>query len=401
MVLNEPPQIAQTLRGLHGGRFSTDLLVHVMEFILWRGPDCGWRLGGERVCGEVGGENDNTTDARALFSTARVPPESMALLRGEGLTAEWARAAAAANEEAMMEEVARKFGGMAKKWNEEAAKNLAASTGVADAGVSFVEGEQVTLVDLSVLELNGMRAQVLGSLTKAGRYPVLVEEGVKKGAKITVKPEKIKRLEAAMSGAGGTRFISSDERLHAVAAAAAAGDAPPAPPAAPPAALAAGGAASSALRTPRMVLVAYALALKLDPQCLRMETHVEGATNGRRLVSNGPLSTDKTQQLHATLEKLMPATATDGADEGGCLFLHGYCKFLKSRHNQNMCERCGKLDVTSKCTKCKTVSYCSRECQSADLKEHKSMCKRVTAAAGKSAGGAGAGKSKSKKKKRR
>jgi hypothetical protein len=66
---------------------------------------------------------------------------------------------------------------------------------------TFVKGDQVVLADLSVLELNGMRAQVLGSLTKNGRYPVLVLEGDKKGAKITVKPEKIKRWEAAMSGA--------------------------------------------------------------------------------------------------------------------------------------------------------------------------------------------------------
>jgi Ca2+-binding EF-hand superfamily protein len=110
------------------------------------------------------------------------------------------------------EQAKKEGGGIEEAAKDDAAKDegAAASAGVADAvtlvggddGVTFVEGDQVVLADLSVLELNGMRAQVLGSLTKNGRCPVLVLEGDKKGAKITVKPEKIKRWEAAMSGAG-------------------------------------------------------------------------------------------------------------------------------------------------------------------------------------------------------
>ena len=45
-----------------------------------------------------------------------------------------------------------------------------------------------------------------------------------------------------------------------------------------------------------------------------------------------------------------------------------------SSDDRNCCG-CGKAAVKlMKCSKCKTVSYCSRECQVADWKEHKKVC---------------------------
>ena len=44
------------------------------------------------------------------------------------------------------------------------------------------------------------------------------------------------------------------------------------------------------------------------------------------------------------------------------------------------CYRCGKDDVPlKKCSACKYVSYCGRECQKADWKSHKEVCKQKAA----------------------
>ena len=43
------------------------------------------------------------------------------------------------------------------------------------------------------------------------------------------------------------------------------------------------------------------------------------------------------------------------------------------------CEKCGsRLKILSKCSGCRTVSYCSRECQRRDWKKHKVQCKQVS-----------------------
>jgi DNA-binding beta-propeller fold protein YncE len=62
-------------------------------------------------------------------------------------------------------------------------------------GGGYAENDIVVLADLSIDALNGQRAQVLGGMSEKGRYPVLVREGAKRGAKIMVKPEKMQRWE--------------------------------------------------------------------------------------------------------------------------------------------------------------------------------------------------------------
>lgn len=39
------------------------------------------------------------------------------------------------------------------------------------------------------------------------------------------------------------------------------------------------------------------------------------------------------------------------------------------------CKTCGKLSKTSKCSQCKSVAYCSKECQKLDWPVHKAACK--------------------------
>ena len=63
------------------------------------------------------------------------------------------------------------------------------------------------------------------------------------------------------------------------------------------------------------------------------------------------------------------------------MWLHGYCKFLQQRHlGEALCARCGKPGATGmlRCSKCKSVRYCSRECQRSDWKQHKLRCKEVS-----------------------
>jgi len=51
-----------------------------------------------------------------------------------------------------------------------------------------------------------------------------------------------------------------------------------------------------------------------------------------------------------------------------------------STTSQPACQNCNKssseLDL-SKCTKCKSVSYCSKDCQKKDFKAHKKVCPRL------------------------
>ena len=44
------------------------------------------------------------------------------------------------------------------------------------------------------------------------------------------------------------------------------------------------------------------------------------------------------------------------------------------------CARCEKLGATNKCSRCKSASYCSRTCQSADWKTHKISCVSIVPA---------------------
>ena len=49
----------------------------------------------------------------------------------------------------------------------------------------------------------------------------------------------------------------------------------------------------------------------------------------------------------------------------------------KWKESMKGCDNCGnRLKPLSKCTGCRKVSYCSRECQVQAWKEHKSECKK-------------------------
>jgi len=45
--------------------------------------------------------------------------------------------------------------------------------------------------------------------------------------------------------------------------------------------------------------------------------------------------------------------------------------------NNEACAVCGKVEGTSKCSKCKSVSYCGAVCQKANWKLHKATCKLI------------------------
>ena len=45
------------------------------------------------------------------------------------------------------------------------------------------------------------------------------------------------------------------------------------------------------------------------------------------------------------------------------------------------CAACGVDNAAKRCSRCKTVSYCSPDCQKSDWKAHKARCKRVVALA--------------------
>jgi hypothetical protein len=118
---------------------------------------------------------------------------------------------------------------------------------------------------------------------------------------------------------------------------------------------------------PRLGPVSYALALQVTPII------ADAADRGTVLEKAAA------KRLHAGISQLM-AASNDTVEEGGCMWLHGYCKFLQQRHlGEVLCVRCGEPGATGmlRCSKCKSVRYCSRECQRSDWKQHKERCKEV------------------------
>lgn len=53
--------------------------------------------------------------------------------------------------------------------------------------------------------------------------------------------------------------------------------------------------------------------------------------------------------------------------------------FVDGKPVERVCAGCGKWDTDgaklSRCARCATVMYCSRECQAKDWKEHRKVCK--------------------------
>lgn len=48
-----------------------------------------------------------------------------------------------------------------------------------------------------------------------------------------------------------------------------------------------------------------------------------------------------------------------------------------NNNNNRRCNFCNMPDPQFKCVKCKTTFYCSKECQKADWKKHKKVCKSI------------------------
>ncbi|RPA84935.1 hypothetical protein BJ508DRAFT_303325 [Ascobolus immersus RN42] len=86
----------------------------------------------------------------------------------------------------------------------------------------------------------------------------------------------------------------------------------------------------------------------------------------------------------------------DWSDESACVKeswsfglrkAHGYPEgvFYKAPHLVQVgCNVCGFVNATKKCSGCKTVVYCSRECQKEDWREHKKTCKTGSGAPARS-----------------
>ncbi len=55
-----------------------------------------------------------------------------------------------------------------------------------------------------------------------------------------------------------------------------------------------------------------------------------------------------------------------------------WCLYMSSRNEfkkyKNGCNRCGNVENLKLCGGCKMISYCSRECQRLEYKEHKIIC---------------------------
>ena len=48
------------------------------------------------------------------------------------------------------------------------------------------------------------------------------------------------------------------------------------------------------------------------------------------------------------------------------------------QYEANVCAKCGKAAAKAKCSKCKSVYYCSRSCQTTHWKSHKPVCQQIT-----------------------
>ena len=51
----------------------------------------------------------------------------------------------------------------------------------------------------------------------------------------------------------------------------------------------------------------------------------------------------------------------------------GYDRYTTNKHVKT-CYKCGSSQKLMKCSRCKTVHYCSKECQKSDWGRHKSSC---------------------------
>ena len=58
--------------------------------------------------------------------------------------------------------------------------------------------------------------------------------------------------------------------------------------------------------------------------------------------------------------------------------MQGVRQFMKLMftHKVRECHTCGGMGLWSKCQACEKVHYCSRACQKADWKIHKSKCSK-------------------------
>jgi ankyrin repeat protein len=87
-------------------------------------------------------------------------------------------------------------------------------------------------------------------------------------------------------------------------------------------------------------------------------------------------TTTATEQVR-TAAVLMTAARDTSSGDSGCMWLYNYCNFVLQRHEDGIsCRRCGASRAAGmlRCSKCRGVRYCTRECQKADWKQHKHVC---------------------------
>lgn len=71
---------------------------------------------------------------------------------------------------------------------------------------------------------------------------------------------------------------------------------------------------------------------------------------------------------------------TSGTQSSGLDNMSGIAKALPSWGDVSVCAGCGvKRDNLMRCSRCKMVAYCSRDCQVSNWKQHKGPCKKAAA----------------------
>ena len=124
-------------------------------------------------------------------------------------------------------------------------------------------------------------------------------------------------------------------------------------------------------------------AYKRNPKKQKMKEAVKeasGSINYSRPWTGGPPIPFKPFEFnieyHRMLMEAMIAGPSVKTRKGNFAMMPGEDKYKESMKG---CAKCGnRLKALSKCAGCRTVSYCSRECQVQHWKDHKVQCKKVS-----------------------
>eukprot|EP00961_Rhodomonas_salina_P219058 2961202-Rhodomonas_salina.1 len=104
----------------------------------------------------------------------------------------------------------------------------------------------------------------------------------------------------------------------------------------------------------------------------------------RKQAKGKDVNTEKIIQKHAeksqdVLRAMALAQAEEDGAEAGSRPIEVSGAAAQGRYEQiaETCAACGKKGKVQKCSKCKSVAYCGKECQLSDWGDHKKKCKRI------------------------